>query len=339
MSPEQVEGNEADARSDIFAFKSMLYESATGKKAFEGKTTASVVAAVMEHQPPPISSLDPMMPAALDRIVRTCLAKDPDERFQSAHDLSLQLAWLAEAGSQSSAILAATGPLRRAPQVTAWSIAAFFSLLATALAAILYLRPSRPEPLIRSSLMPPAGATFEPYNFAVSPDGERLAFVALGSDGMDTLWVRRLSSANAQQLSGTEGAKYPFWSPDSHRIGFFASTSSTAGAVGYVKTVDISGGAVRVLCPAPAGRGGAWSPNGTVVFAPNIFGPLMQVPDWAERPSLRPESRGRIRNRLTSGPSFFPTEITSFITAPCSARANRSKAESMWRLSTQTAPS
>jgi serine/threonine protein kinase len=209
MSPEQVEGKEIDARSDIFAFGAVLYESATGKKAFEGRTTASVVAAVMEHQPPPISTLNPMMPAALDRIVRTCLAKDADERFQSAHDLSLQLAWVAEAGSQSSAIVSKTAALRRASPVTAWSIAALSLLLAIALAAILYLRPSRPEPAIRSSLMPPAGVAFEPYNFAVSPDGERLAFVALGSDGTDTLWVRSLSSANAQQLNGTEGAKSP----------------------------------------------------------------------------------------------------------------------------------
>ena len=126
------------------------------------------------------------MPAALDRIVSTCLAKDPDERFQSAHDLSLQLAWVAEAGSQDTAIVPATAALRRASPATAWSIAALFFLLAIALATILYLRPSRPEPLIRSSLMPPAGAAFEPYNFAVSPDGERLAFVALGS----TAWIR-----------------------------------------------------------------------------------------------------------------------------------------------------
>ena len=306
MSPEQVEGKETDARSDIFAFGAVLYESATGKKAFEGKTTASVVAAVMEHQPPPVSSLMPTMPAALDRIVSTCLAKDPDERFQSAHDLSLQLAWVAEAGSQDSAIVPATAALRRASPATAWSIAALFFLLAIALATILYLRPSRPEPLIRSSLMPPAGAAFEPYNFAVSPDGERLAFVALGSDGMDTLWVRSLSSANAQQLNGTEGAKYPFWSPDSHRIGFFASTSSTAGAVGYLKTVDISGGAVRVLCPAPAGRGGAWSPNGTVVFAPNIFGPLMQVPDTGGTPVPATKIPGENSQQAHFWPIFLP---------------------------------
>jgi serine/threonine protein kinase len=231
MSPEQVEDKEADARSDIFAFGAVLYESATGRKAFEGRTTVSVLAAVMERQPPPISTLQPMIPAALDRIVKTCLAKNPDERFQSIHDLSLHLAWIAEAGLQPSTIVPTTTP-RKVFKITAGSIAASSFILAAGLAAALYLRSPRPESIIRSSLMPPAGTAFEPYNLALSPDGIRLAFVALGPDGRDSLWVRSLSSASAQQLNGTEGAMYPFWSPDSHRIGFLPAPPAPAVQLG-----------------------------------------------------------------------------------------------------------
>ncbi len=101
MSPEQVEGKEADARSDIFALGAVLYEMATGQRAFEGKTTASVIAAVLERDPPPVSTVQPMSPPALDRVVKTCLAKDPDERFQNVHDVKLQLKWIAEGGSQT----------------------------------------------------------------------------------------------------------------------------------------------------------------------------------------------------------------------------------------------
>jgi len=270
MSPEQMEGKEADARSDIFSFGAVLFEMATGKRAFEGKTTASVIAAILEREPPPISTLQPMSPLALDRTVRICLAKDPDERFQSAHDLKLQLEWIRDAGSQTGV----GGPLAARPkfsQVLAWSVAAICFFAAIAFAAGWFHRKPQAMNAVRSSLLPPSDSTFEPYNFAISPDGTRLAFVALGSDGQDTLWVHSLTAPSAQQLSGTTNAEFPFWSPDGRRIGFFAARK--------LKIADILAGTVEVLADARRGRGGTWNRDGTIVFAPDIGGPLFRISD------------------------------------------------------------
>jgi Tol biopolymer transport system component len=269
MAPEQLEGKEADARSDIFALGATVYEMATGRKAFEGKTPASVMAAVLEREPQPITASQPLAPPALDRLVRTCLAKDPEERWQTAHDVKLQLQWLAEAGSQGG--VPTPVKLRgRKREYAAWTAAALALVAALLLAAIYFRRPaSGAAHLLRSSLLPPANFSFEPYNFAVSPDGTRLAFVAVGPDGKNTLWVRALSAPGAQQLNGTEWASFPFWSPYGGHIGFFAE--------GKLKTVDITGGAVEILCEAPMGRGGTWNRDGSIVFAPSIAGPLYRV--------------------------------------------------------------
>src|SRR5579863_9083731 len=222
MAPEQMEGKEADAQSDIFSFGAVLFEMATGKRAFEGKTTASVIAAILEREPPPISSLQPMSPPALDRTVRICLAKDADERFQSAHDVKLQLEWIRDAGSQAG--IAAPLVARRKLRERFWiGATALVTIAALVLAYGFIARAPKPMPAYVSELLPPSDSTFEPYNFAISPDGTRLAFVALGSDGQDTLWVHSLTAPSAQQLSGTTNAEFPFWSPDGRRIGFFAA--------------------------------------------------------------------------------------------------------------------
>ena len=268
MSPEQVEGKPVDARSDIFAFGAVLYEMATGRRAFEGKTQASVAAAILERDPVPILSLVPVLPPELDRIVKQCLAKDPDERWQSAQDVRVQLRWIAEASDKgSAAIEASAGSPGR--ERLAWVVAVALAILAAAL-AVVPLRNTAPTlQVVRSSLLPPPENSFTPYNFALSPDGTRLAFVAAGPDGRNNLWVRVLSTSGAQQVSGTEGAVYPFWAPDSRRIGFFAE--------GKLKTVDSSGGAAKVLCEAPVGRGGTWNRDGTIVFAPSVISPLVRI--------------------------------------------------------------
>jgi serine/threonine protein kinase len=279
MSPEQLEGKEADARSDIFALGTVLYEMATGKRAFEGKSQASIIAAILERDPPPISSLQPRSPPIFDMVVKICMTKNPDERWQTVHDVKLQLQWIAGSGSQASvSVSLAPGPARRRlSRLVPWVVAAICLLAAIAFATHTLLRSPQPVQLVRSSLPPPENSSFLPYNFALSPDGAHLAFVALGPDGKTTLWVRSLSAPGAQQLNGTEGAAFPFWSPDSRAIGYFAG--------GRLKTVDFLSGAVQILCDAQFGFGGTWNRDGTILFAPSLYGPLNRVPATGGTPA------------------------------------------------------
>jgi serine/threonine protein kinase len=272
MAPEQLEGKEVDTRTDLFAFGEVLYEMATGIPAFSGKSRASLIAAILTAEPHPISTLQPVSPAALDQLVRNCLAKDPDNRWQSAHDVKLELKFLQER-SEKAEHLALPARWKKWERL-AWAAGLLFTL------AILLWNNNRSVPevsrIVRSSLLPPSGSSYESDNFAVSPDGARLAFVAVGRDGRSTLWVRSLSVASAQEFSTTDGAVYPFWSPDSRHVGFFAD--------GKLKTVDSENGGVKILCNAPEGRGGTWNRDGKIVFAPYIIGPLHAVADGGGEP-------------------------------------------------------
>ena len=217
----------------------------TGQRSFPGKSQLSVVSAILEKEPVPICSLKPLTPPSLDHAIRRCLAKDPEERWQTARDLALELKWIAETGSQTTAA-ASLETKWQIRQRIVWAFAAICLLAMLAFATALWLRPAARVQPIRASLLPPPSSSFLPYNFAVSPDGRQLAFVALGPDGKTTLWVRALSGSGAQQLNGTEGASSPFWSPDSRQIGFFADHR--------LKTVDVSSSAVQVLCDKELGQ-------------------------------------------------------------------------------------
>ena len=270
MSPEQLEGKEADARTDIFAFGCVLYEMASGRKAFSGKSRASMIAAILERDPAPISSIAPMTPPALDRVVKTCLAKEPDDRFQTAHDAKLQLEWIVEGGSQAGAP-AIVVARRKSRERWAWLAAGILGAAALAL-GYLQLRANRaPIAMVQTSILPPEKAAFDftSGSMTLSPDGSRIAFVAPDATGKSVLWVRPLSGLSAQPLAGTEAAKYPFWSADSVRIGFFAGTK--------LKKIDASGGPAETVCEAPDGRGGSWSREGTIVFTPNFNAGLAKV--------------------------------------------------------------
>jgi Tol biopolymer transport system component len=248
----------------------------TGKKAFEGKSQLSVASAILEKEPTPVTTLKPMTPPVVDHVIRRCLAKDPEDRWQTARDLALEMKWIAEAGPQHGAS-ASSSSRRQISPAMAWAFAATCLLAVIGLVAVLFLRPPARVQPIRASLLPPQNSSFLPYNFAVSPDGRQLAFVALGSDGKTALWVRALSASGAQQLNGTEGAGFPFWSPDSREIGFFADAR--------LKTVDVSSDAVLVLCDSFFTWGGTWNRDGTIVFGPSLRGPLYRVPAGGGTPA------------------------------------------------------
>ncbi|MBI1790215.1 MAG: serine/threonine-protein kinase [Acidobacteria bacterium] len=290
MAPEQLEGKEADARSDIFAFGAVIYEMLAGRRAFEGKSQASVMAAILEHDPPPISTLQPLTPPALDRVTKTCLAKDPDDRWQTARDLKRELGWIAgapESGSPAPASFTAASRYVSLP----W-IAAAVALIALAIPAARHLRET-PPPETRVDIVTPA--TDSPASFALSPDGRKIVFGAWG-DGASRLWLRSLATTAAQPLAGTEGATVPFWSPDSRSIGFFAGNA--------LKRLDLGGGAPQTLAPAVAGRGGTWNADGVIVFAPSLSTPLMRVPATGGTAvavtTLGPQQRGH------HAPFFLP---------------------------------
>ncbi len=281
MAPEQLEGKEADARTDIFTFGAVLYEVATGKKAFSGASQASLIAAILEREPVPVSTVQPMAPPALDRAVKTCLAKDPENRFQTAHDVKLQLQWIAEGGSQAG--VAAPVAARRKNRERLWmSAAVLFAVLAAALGVVLLRSPREPVRVLRSSIAPPSGAAFwldpaTPGPPALSPDGRRLAFSARAADGKILLYVRSLDAVEPVALAGTDDAQYPFWSPDSRTIGFFADRK--------LKTVEAEGGPPVTLCSADLdAKGGTWSRTGTIVFARGSATTLSRVPAGGGEP-------------------------------------------------------
>ena len=266
MSPEQLQaqatGQAIDSRSDIFSFGVVLYEMFTGKRAFEGASPASVIAAIMERPAPSIATI---APPALDRLLQRCLAKDPDDRWQSARDLKAELEWIAgapEAGSTARSL----SWLDKGP----WIAAAVLAVATIALAFAAYRRSNEtPREIWKVSVELPEGAAFSSYTIpAISPDGRRIAFVAT-VNSKTQLWVRELDSSTAHAIAGTENARYPFWSPDSRFVGF------SDGA--KLKKVDITGGPVFTLCDGGAFRGGSWGPNGIVIFGVTNRG-IFQVP-------------------------------------------------------------
>jgi serine/threonine protein kinase len=264
IAPEQLEGKEVDARTDIFAFGAVVYEMATGKKCFEGKSQASVISAIMSSDPPSMSSLQPMTPPALDRVVKKCLGKDPENRWQSARDVTDELEWIVEGGAAATPAPTAE---RRLQNRFAWAVAAV-ALLAAALIAVIHFREAAPEArTTRLSVLLP-----EKFNLSsppeISPDARYLAFAGQDATGQTVLWIRPLDSPAAQALPGTSGATQPFWSPNSRSLGFFAD--------GKLKKIDIAGGPPLSLCDTQFPFGGTWSKDGVILFG-QITGTLMRV--------------------------------------------------------------
>ena len=295
MSPEQVEGRDADSRSDIFALGAVLYEMTTGKRAFQGKSTLSVASAILEKDPDPISALQPLTPPALEHTIRTCLEKDPEERFQTAHDVKLQLKWIGLGGSQAG-VAKPIAARRRKREWMAWAMAGVLSLIMLAAGWMLHRPPA--APVLRSALVLPPKLRLDTINssVALSPDGKRVVIAASGADGKQQLYLRSLDALAVQPMAGTEEATYPFWSPDGEYIGFLTP--------GKLKKVTVASGAIQTVCDAVDGRGGTWNKDGTIVFAPAGDSGLYAVPDSGGTPVqiTSPEKAGRSHRH----PQFLP---------------------------------
>ena len=297
MAPEVLQGTEADARSDIFSLGCVLYEMVTGRRAFEGKSQLNVLTGILEREPEPISLVQPTSPAALDHVVKTCLEKNPEERFQTAHDVKVQLKWIAAGGSQ----VGVTSPAQKFSRL-GWLVAGA-AVLALVLVLAYFTFGPRPGPVVRSIIESPPGTSFVTMAPSsgpptISPDGTQLAFTARDDKGKTLLYVRPLSSLTAQPLDGTDEASYPFWSPDSREIGFFAGAK--------LKKIEASGGPPQTLCDATIGRGGAWGKGGVIVFAPGPTDSLLQVSAEGGKPepaSKLDVTRGENSHRW---PYFLP---------------------------------
>lgn len=310
MAPEVLQGMEADARSDIFSLGCVLYEMVTGKRAFEGKSQLSVMTAILEKEVEPISSLVPAAPSALDYVVKTCLEKNPEDRFQTAHDVRLQLKWIVNASPEKTkeSAVAAKSP-NPASSNLAWILAGAALLAAMALGAAYVKVANSPKPVLRASILPPTGMSYVTMVPAagppvLSPDGTRMVFSARDDKGKVALYVRPLSSMNAQPFPGTDNAIYPFWSFDGRDIGFFAD--------GKLKRISTSGGPAQVICDVSNGRGGAWSKDGLILFTPTVNSPLLRVSASGGTPepatkldATRAENSNRWPHFLPDGKHFI----------------------------------
>ena len=303
MAPEQLEGKNVDARTDIFTFGTLVYEMATGRKPFSGDSQASLIAAILRADAPRISAIEPLAPHSLDHIVDRCLAKNPDDRWQTTRDLMFELREIMRHGRDGWPSNASTRrQLRRRHERAAWVMALAATVMA-AVIGVLYWQ-SRP-PQERRTESPAAGETRSEIPapsdtvvgaIALSPDGRRLAFV--GRQGLTTrLWVRALDSVTAEPLGNTDGADYPFWSPDGRALAFFAD--------GKLKRIEVTGGPAQTLADAPNARGGTWGRSGVIVFSPNSQ-TLSRMPaagGRVEEITALDTSRGELSHRW---PVFLP---------------------------------
>ena len=304
MSPEQLEGREADSRSDLWALGCVLYEMTTGRRAFEGRSQASLITAIMGSQPAPLAQVAHMSPPALERVVNALLAKDADDRIQTAHDVKLQLGWLAEPGSQSGApavagVAAAVAKPRAVPSAVALAVGVAGLLAAATAVGLIYLRPA---PTLVTQVPAPRDLHLnEPWScMAISPDGRRVAAVARHRDEPMQLWFWRLDSPDPVAVPGTAGAGFLSWSPDGRALAYTSMVDKG------VSRIPASGGSPTRLCDVSDPRGLSWGSRNVIVFAPGPSGPLMKIAADGGTPEPATEldtARGEAGHR---SPRFLP---------------------------------
>jgi eukaryotic-like serine/threonine-protein kinase len=297
MAPEQVRGEPADPRSDIFAFGAVLYEMLSGVRAFRRDTTAETMTAVLKDDPPELSDPGHLVSPGLERIVRRCLEKSPEQRFQSAQDMSFALSALS--GTESSTMARAAGAPRRTPLLP-W-LASALALVVVAVGTWFVAR--RPQPTVRMQFALAVPDEMNISHMALSRDGSMLVFVSPEeSSALPMLYVQRVGSSSVTLLPGTQGASYPFWSPDGAYVAFFAN--------GKLQKTAISGGTPQVLAAAWAGRGGSWGSKGVIIYTPDVQNPLWRIN--ADGTGMAPVTDIRTGNKPTAGRFFFPTATISY---------------------------
>ncbi len=315
MAPEQLEGGDADARSDLWALGCVLYEMASGRRAFEGKSQASLITAIMGSEPAPLSQVAPLTPPALDRVVRACLAKDPDDRVRTAHDVKLRLRDLADGGdamTTTSTLAPLPAPRRSMPSRAMWAVvAASLALAAVSLTVALRASRGHANDAVLADITSPTGKPISPNwsSSAISPDGKFIVYKSrsLTDNGQNaSLMLRRLDAPGATPIAGTENGAEPFWSADSRSLGFFDTLDDK------LKTVSLDGGSPVALCAVPVGRGGTWNAHGDIVFAPNMQSALYRIsagggePEQVSWPdSAHGESAHRFPYFLPDGDHFL----------------------------------
>ncbi len=296
MAPEQLEGQASDARTDIFALGTVLYEMATGRRAFEGKTRTSLIAAIVSSEPPAISSVQGMSPPALDHVVRKCLEKDPEDRWQSARDVAAELEWIQEGGSRAG-LPGIVSTRRRVREGLAWTIAGLAGLAAIGFAVAWARRAPKPAAVVRFEIPNPPGvlAVGPPV---LSPDGRMLAFDAADATGKKALWLRPLDALESRPIPGTDGALRPIWSPDSRSIAFMAG--------GKLRRVAVAGGPAQTIGDAQYGADGSWGPRGVILLDGRSIDPLWMIDagGGVRKPLVTPDAAKGERG--AGWPAFLP---------------------------------